>query len=191
MLEDDSEQVKAELARIVGDLCCVQSGLSTLRYKEHIKHPKFLCFQCGLETEHDGKVEPSLRASVVKQFLSLLGPQSTSGIKLGTFPSIHINHLSLFLQTNSRFCFSAFLDALPHLCQHVNLTGEGDDSQAVLRALTDLMEDPEPSVRERFSHVVQFLIKYSAKESEGSPLNEVRNYLMKAFCRIITLNKTS
>ncbi|KAF6726268.1 Serine/threonine-protein kinase ATR [Oryzias melastigma] len=149
VLEDDSEQVKVELARIVGDLCCVQSGLSTLRYKEHIKHPKFLCFQCGLETEHDGKVEPSLSASVVKQFLSLLGPQSTSGIKL------------------------AFLDALPHLCQHVNLTGEGDDSQAVLRALTNLMEDPDPSVRERFSHVVQFLIKYSANESEGSPLNEL------------------
>lgn len=73
------------------------------------------------------------------------------------------------------FAISAFLEALPHLCQHVNLTGESSDSQAVLRSLTDLMEDPEPSVRERFSHVVQFLIQYSASDSEGSTLNEVRN----------------
>ncbi|XP_011488483.1 serine/threonine-protein kinase ATR isoform X2 [Oryzias latipes] len=147
--EDESEQVKVELARIVGDLSCVQSGLSTLIHKEHSSPPKFLCFHCRLKTEHDGKVEPSLSVSVIKQFLSLLGSQATSGVK------------------------QAFLEALPHLCQHVNLTRESSDSQAVLRSLTDLMEDPEPSVRERFSHVVQFLIQYSASDSEGSTLNEL------------------
>lgn len=94
--EDESEQVKVELARIVGDLSCVQSGLSTLIHKEHSSPPKFLCFHCRLKTEHDGKVEPSLSVSVIKQFLSLLGSQATSGVKQGTlgrkfsiFPSIN------------------------------------------------------------------------------------------------------
>ncbi|RVE57450.1 hypothetical protein OJAV_G00216500 [Oryzias javanicus] len=144
--EDKSEQVKVELARIVGDLCCVQSGLSTLRHKEHIRHSKFLCFRCGLETEHDGKVEPSLSASVVKQFLSLLGPQATSDIK------------------------QAFLDALPHLCQHVNLTeSEGSPLNELLVArLKESFSNAKMNRDDGLRHTLILTLGEIGRASQGS-----------------------
>uniref|UniRef100_A0A3B4UCT7 Serine/threonine-protein kinase ATR n=1 Tax=Seriola dumerili TaxID=41447 RepID=A0A3B4UCT7_SERDU len=48
------------------------------------------------------------------------------------------------------FTVPAFLEALPHLCQHVNLIGGDSESRAVLCALLGLMEDSDPVVRIRF-----------------------------------------
>jgi len=87
MLEDKSEQVKMELARIVGQLSCIQSELSKVSdiHTESTDLPKVLCLRCSLATEHAGKAVPSLRASVVRPFLPLLGPQAASRVKQGTY----------------------------------------------------------------------------------------------------------
>lgn len=72
------------------------------------------------------------------------------------------------------FTFLAFLEALPHLCQHVNLVGGDSDSQAVLCALIGLIEDSDPAVRIRFSQSVRFLLTESTRNSEQGSLSEVR-----------------
>lgn len=86
MLEDKSEEVKLELARIVGQLSCIQSELSKLCdiSLDSSCPPKVLCLSCSLTAEHSGKATPSLKASVVRPFLPLVGPQATSCVKLGT-----------------------------------------------------------------------------------------------------------
>uniref|UniRef100_A0A7N8WRQ2 Serine/threonine-protein kinase ATR n=1 Tax=Mastacembelus armatus TaxID=205130 RepID=A0A7N8WRQ2_9TELE len=133
-LEDSSVQVKKELARIIGQLSCIQSELShlTVNYTESISPPKILCLHLGLAAEHAGNTAPSLRASVVKPFLQLLRQQEPSIIK------------------------QAFLEALPHLCQHVSLVGGDSDCQAVLCALIGLMEDSDPVVRIHFNKKLKF-----------------------------------
>lgn len=86
MLEDKSEEVKLELARIVGQLGCIQSELSKLCdiAQESSCPPKVLCLSCSLTAEHAGKATPLLKASVVTPFLPLVGPQATSSVKLGS-----------------------------------------------------------------------------------------------------------
>ncbi|KAM9708676.1 serine/threonine-protein kinase ATR isoform 1-T1 [Menidia menidia] len=152
-LEDSSEHVKTELARIVGHLSCIQSELSRLCdtqiHADSADPPRILCLRCSLTTEHAGKAAPALRASTVRPFLPLLGPQAASKVK------------------------QAFLEALPHLCQHVDLTGGDTDSRAVLCALIVLMEDADPEVRMRFGQSVRFLLTESQKHSEQDTLNEL------------------
>ncbi|XP_034530392.1 serine/threonine-protein kinase ATR [Notolabrus celidotus] len=150
-LEDGSEQVKKELARIIGQLSCIQAELSQLSvsHTDSSHHPKMLCHQISLTTEHAGNTCPSLRASVVRPFLFLLGQQAPSSVK------------------------RAFLEALPHLCQHVNLSGGDSDSQAVLCALIGLMEDADPRIRTHFSQSVRFLLTETARNPEQGSLNEL------------------
>lgn len=71
------------------------------------------------------------------------------------------------------FTFLAFLEALPHLCQHVNLVDGNSDSRAVLCALIGLMEDSDPAVRISFSQSVRFLLRETTRNSEHSSLSEV------------------
>ncbi|KAM4540520.1 serine/threonine-protein kinase ATR [Fundulus diaphanus] len=151
LLVDPSEQVKVELARSVGQLTCIQTELSKLCDSgvESAFLPKVLCLRWSLVTEHPGNKAPPLKASVVKPFLTLLSPQAASCVKL------------------------AFLDALPHLCQHVSLLGEDGDSRAALCALIGLIEDSDPAVRTRFSQSVRFLLTESPKSSEQGALNEL------------------
>ncbi|KAM7403386.1 hypothetical protein PAMA_004031 [Pampus argenteus] len=150
-LEDGSEQVKKELARIVGQLSCIQSELSKLsdNYTEATRPPEILCRRLSLATEHAGITVPSLRASVVKPFLPLLKQQAPSTVK------------------------QAFLEALPHLCQHVNLLGGDSESRAVLCALIGLMDDSDPVVRTCFSQSVRFLLTEPARNSEQDSLSEL------------------
>ncbi|KAM4723913.1 serine/threonine-protein kinase ATR [Anableps anableps] len=151
LLEDKSEHVKVELARIVGQLSCIQSELSKLcdSNVELTCLPRVLCLRWSLVTQHAGNKASYLKASVVKPFLALLRPQAASCVKL------------------------AFLEALPHLCQHVNLLGADSDSRAVLCALIGLIEDSDPTVRTRFSQSVRFLLTESTKNSEQGTLNEL------------------
>ncbi|XP_045917946.1 serine/threonine-protein kinase ATR isoform X1 [Micropterus dolomieu] len=150
-LEDSSEQVKKELAGIIGQLSCIQSELSKLSdtRTESTHRPEILCHQLNLATEHAGKTFPSLRATFIKPFLPLLRQQAPSSVK------------------------QAFLEALPHLCQHVNLVGGDSDSRAVLYALIGLMEDSDPMVRIRFSQSVRFLLTETTRNSEHGSLNEL------------------
>ncbi|XP_038156648.1 serine/threonine-protein kinase ATR isoform X1 [Cyprinodon tularosa] len=151
LLEDKSEQVKVELARIVGQLSCIQSELSKLSDSdiEPMPLPKVLCLRWSLVTDHAGNKTPSLKASVVKPFLTLLRPQAANSFKL------------------------AFLEALPHLCQHVSLLGADSDSRAVLCSLLGLIEDSDAGVRTSFSQSVRFLLTESTKHSEQGTLNEL------------------
>uniref|UniRef100_UPI0037E75C66 serine/threonine-protein kinase ATR n=1 Tax=Semicossyphus pulcher TaxID=241346 RepID=UPI0037E75C66 len=150
-LEDSSEQVKAELARISGQLSCIQAELSQLRdvHTDTAHPPESLCNQLSLAVEHAGNISPSLRATAVRPFLPLLGPQAPSRVK------------------------QAFLEALPHLCQHVNLVGRDSDSRAVLCALIGLMEDSDSVVRICFSQSVRFLLTETNKNSEQGSLSEL------------------
>ncbi|XP_031703455.1 serine/threonine-protein kinase ATR [Anarrhichthys ocellatus] len=148
---DGSEQVKKELARIIGQLTCIQSDLSQLSdtHTESTRLPEILCHQLSLAAEHSGNTSPSLRATVVRPFLPLLEQQAPSSVK------------------------QAFLEALPHLCQHVKLVAGGSDSQAVLCALIGLMEDSDPAVRTRFSQSVRFLLTETSRNSEQGSLSEL------------------
>lgn len=75
------------------------------------------------------------------------------------------------------FTLLAFLEALPHLCQHVKLTGGDSDSRAVLCALIGLMEDSDVAVRISFSQSVRFLLTETTRNSEQGSLSEVSNSL--------------
>uniref|UniRef100_A0A3Q3H1G2 Serine/threonine-protein kinase ATR n=1 Tax=Labrus bergylta TaxID=56723 RepID=A0A3Q3H1G2_9LABR len=150
-LEDSSEPVMKELARTIGQLSCIQSDLSQLSvsHTDAAHLTEILCNRLTLATEHAGNTCPTLRASVVRAFLPLLRQQAPSSVK------------------------QAFLEALPHLCQHVNLVGGDTDSGAVLCALIGLMEDSDPVVRIRFSQSVRFLLTETVRNSEQSTLNEL------------------
>uniref|UniRef100_A0A671W862 Serine/threonine-protein kinase ATR n=1 Tax=Sparus aurata TaxID=8175 RepID=A0A671W862_SPAAU len=150
-LEDSSEKVKTELARIIGQLSCIQSGLSELSdtRAEFAGPPQILCHQISLAAEHAGNTSPPLKANIVKPFLPLLRKQAPSSVK------------------------QAFLEALPHLCRHVNLIGGDSDARAVLCALIGLMEDSDPVVRTRFSQSVRFLLTETTRNSEQGSLSEL------------------
>ncbi|XP_076013772.1 serine/threonine-protein kinase ATR [Genypterus blacodes] len=160
MLEDGSEQVKVELARIIGQLSCIQSDLSELSvgHTEHTRPPELRCLRLTLTAKHAGKTVAYLGASVVRPFLPLLKQQAPSNIKL------------------------AFLEALPHLCQHVNLVGGDSNSRAVLCALIGLIEDPDPQVRVCFSQSLRFLLtEHSTKTDQGSLCELLVARLKEAF----------
>ncbi|XP_027130563.1 serine/threonine-protein kinase ATR [Larimichthys crocea] len=150
-MEDGSEQVKKELARIIGQLSCIQSELSQLgdTHAESARPPRILCHQLSLASEHAGNACPSLKATIVKPFLPLLRQEAPSSVK------------------------QAFLEALPHLCQHVKLTGGDSDSRAVLCALIGLMEDSDVAVRISFSQSVRFLLTETTRNSEQGSLSEL------------------
>ncbi|CAB1433197.1 unnamed protein product [Pleuronectes platessa] len=150
-LDDSSEQVRKELARIIGQLSCIQADLSLLGDTQVASSclPKNLCLRLSLAAEHVGNACPSLKATFIRPFLPLLREQTPSSVK------------------------QAFLEALPHLCQHVDLIGGDSDSGAVLCALIGLMEDKDPVVRICFSQSVCFLLTESSRNSEQSSLNEL------------------
>lgn len=80
-LEDSSEQVKRELARVVGQLSCLQSDTSHLSGIQ--SSSELLCQTLSLASEHAETTIPSLRASFAKPFLPLLAQQSPSSVKQG------------------------------------------------------------------------------------------------------------
>ncbi|XP_068194787.1 serine/threonine-protein kinase ATR [Antennarius striatus] len=149
-MDDPSDRVKTELAGIIGHMFCIQSERSQLTetHTESGCHPKLLCHRFGLAAEHAGNTPPPLKATVVTPFLPLL-QQAASCVK------------------------HAFLEALPHLCQHVDVVGGDGDSQAALGALAGLMDDSDPAVRIRFSRSVRFLLKDVTRNSEKSCLSEL------------------
>lgn len=87
------------------------------------------------------------------------------------------------------FAFSAFLEALPHLCIHVNLLDEDADSRAVIGSLLGLMEDPDPEVRIRLSQSIRFLLPESSGQSEQSSLSEVSQFSVIHFFFILVSKK--
>uniref|UniRef100_A0AAY5KRD1 Serine/threonine-protein kinase ATR n=1 Tax=Esox lucius TaxID=8010 RepID=A0AAY5KRD1_ESOLU len=150
ILEDTSEQVRAELASISGHLTCVLSGTSkiTVNHAEPLPLPTILCSRLGLVAEHIEKPTP-IGASIIKPLLPLLQSSCSSSAK------------------------RAFLESLPHLCQHISLGGGDPDTLAILRGLIGLVEDPDPSVRALFSQSVRFLLAEPAADSDQGPISEL------------------
>lgn len=110
-MEDSSEQVKKELARIIGHLSCIQSQLSKLNESQSTH--EILCQKLSLASEHAGDTFPSLGASVVKPFLPLLRQQAPSSVKQGI---LLFYFLSYKLQEASKIL------NLVHLAVHVDRT---------------------------------------------------------------------
>ncbi|XP_029600523.1 serine/threonine-protein kinase ATR-like [Salmo trutta] len=169
VLEDSSEQLSAEMDGISGQLTCVLSGSSklTVNHKDPLPLPMILCSRLGLAAEHAGKGTP-IGASDIKPVLPLLRPSSSSVAK------------------------RAFLDALPHLCQHVNIGGRDSDSLDILRDLIGLIEDPDPSVRTLFSLSVGFLLAEPTSEPNQDPVKELLvSGVKEAFIRLNSTETTS
>uniref|UniRef100_A0A672JHL5 Serine/threonine-protein kinase ATR n=1 Tax=Salarias fasciatus TaxID=181472 RepID=A0A672JHL5_SALFA len=76
--------------------------------------------------------------------------------------------LKFYLQKCILVTRTAFLEALPHLCQHVNLIGGDGDSRAAVCALIGLMEDSDCGVRTSFSQSVRFLVTQTRTSEQGS-----------------------
>ncbi|XP_056151597.1 serine/threonine-protein kinase ATR [Lampris incognitus] len=157
-LEDSSEQVKKELASAVGQLTCIMSECSQLSITDMkpTQSPKMLCFCFSLAAEHANKPATFLGTTVIMPFLPLLRQQAPSSVK------------------------QAFMEALPHLCQHVNLMDGGSSSHAVLSALIGLIEDPDPLVRTGFSKSVRFLLAELIPNPDQGFLSELLVTRLKA-----------
>ncbi|KAJ0008617.1 hypothetical protein NQD34_016032 [Periophthalmus magnuspinnatus] len=149
-LEDSSAQVKQELSRIVGHLSCIQSEVSELSDTNTSHCPSSIsCHRICLSDKHKGYTGELLKASFVQPFLPLLQQQAPSSVKL------------------------AFLEALPHLCQHVSLSSGDSDSKAVSCALIGLIEDSDTDVRASFGQSVRFLLTEDGQASEQNSLSEL------------------
>lgn len=150
-LEDSAVQVKQELARVIGHLSCIQSEASELSDTKTKSYSPFsiACHRLSLATNHKETTAALLKASFVRPFLPLIQQQAPSCIKL------------------------AFLDALPHLSQHVNLCSADSDARAVASALIDLIEDSDTAVRTRFGLSVRFLLTEGGQASEQNSLSEL------------------
>uniref|UniRef100_A0A673CHI9 Serine/threonine-protein kinase ATR n=1 Tax=Sphaeramia orbicularis TaxID=375764 RepID=A0A673CHI9_9TELE len=116
--------------------------------------------------------DEAVRAAAVRAFPVLLH-------HLGNAYHNLINTTLFCDKANRNCCFTvcftvvAFLEALPHLCQHVNVADGDSDSRAVLCALISLIEDSDPAVRIRFSQSVCFLLMENVRNSEQGSLNEL------------------
>lgn len=119
-LEDSSEQVKRELAGVVGQLSCLQSDTSHLSGVQSCS--ELFCQTLGLASEHAGTSIPCLGASFVKPFLPLLAQQSPSSVKQGIsysaspFGAASVNDTLPFCSTCILFfsfprCFASSLPA--------------------------------------------------------------------------------
>uniref|UniRef100_A0A3B4AQY2 Serine/threonine-protein kinase ATR n=1 Tax=Periophthalmus magnuspinnatus TaxID=409849 RepID=A0A3B4AQY2_9GOBI len=144
-LEDSSVQVKQELSRIVGHLSCIQSEVSELSDTNTSHCPSSIsCHRICLSDKHKGYTGELLKASFVQPFLPLLQQQAPT-----------------------------FLEALPHLCQHVSLSSGDSDSKAVSCALIGLIEDSDTDVRASFGQSVRFLLTEDGQASEQNSLSEL------------------
>lgn len=174
--------MKRELAGTVGQLSCLQSDTSHLSTSPCTS--ELLSQTLCLASEHVGATFDSLRASFVKPYLTLLTSQSPSSVKQGILIRYHpicgskaafpIQEWFISHFVHCVVCYAlAFLDALPHLCLHVNLVSGDSDSRAALSALIGLMEDSDPAVRKSFSQSVRFLLVETERNPEQCFLREV------------------
>lgn len=171
--------MKRELAGSVGQLSCLQSDTSHLSTSPCSS--ELLSQTLCLASEHAGATFASLRPSFVKPYLTLLICQSPSSVKQGIL-ILYYPICSLKAAFPIQECFIyhcvvcyplAFLDALPHLCLHVDLVSGDSDSRAALSALIGLMGDSDPAVRKSFSQSVRFLLMETERNPEQCFLREV------------------
>ncbi|RXM36849.1 Serine/threonine-protein kinase ATR [Acipenser ruthenus] len=146
-LQDNSILVKQELARIIGELACCLSETFELRIQvnEPTGHD-LLCSHLIVNSGH-AEIITTIGASIFTPFLMLLKAETSSSVK------------------------SAFIENVPHLCKHVNLGIRDPDTNAVLSALVNLMEDPDKDVRMLFSKNIKYLLE--SWETEQGALKEL------------------
>uniref|UniRef100_A0A8C3AR75 Serine/threonine-protein kinase ATR n=1 Tax=Cyclopterus lumpus TaxID=8103 RepID=A0A8C3AR75_CYCLU len=175
-MEDSSEQVKKALARIIGQLSCIQSELSQL------SDTRTGSVLCALFFNN----ELSQHTESLNDSTLIIYAIHCCDLPLDYFQMQYclIRFVYLFM-----FSFLAFLEALPHLCQHVKLVGGDSDSQAVLCALIGLMEDSDPAVRTCFSQSVRFLLTETSRNSEQGSLSELLVTRLKEAFNTAKLNR--
>ncbi|MBN3304026.1 ATR kinase, partial [Amia calva] len=134
-LQDNSVQVKRELAGITGQLACCLSESSQLRIPHCVPPPQnLLCSHLTVNATHSESVT-TIGASIFTPFLMLLKSEVDTSVK------------------------NAFIENIPHLCKHVEL-GSGDpDTKALVSALVNLIEDPDEEVRMLFGKNIKHLLE--------------------------------
>ncbi|XP_042558922.1 serine/threonine-protein kinase ATR [Clupea harengus] len=134
-LEDSSPFVKVRLAGISGHLvCCLAENSRVQLLEKSIISSEYLCSNFTLGDTHSDR-STTIGASILKPFLTLLKPQEDSAVK------------------------RAFIQNIPHLCAHLDLSSGDPDTKALVTALVDLIEDPDCEVRMLFSKTLKNMLE--------------------------------
>ncbi|NXW53897.1 ATR kinase, partial [Eurystomus gularis] len=144
-IKDESELVKEACAAIVGKLSCCLSGTFSVQPSladsaiKHITHG-ILCSSLTVTSAHEKTC--SVQACVFKPFLSLLESKVSSSVKL------------------------AFIENIPHLCNHLDFNSDESSVKILVGSLLNLMEDPDKDVRVAFSGCIKNILE-SLDSEEG------------------------
>ncbi|XP_071608255.1 serine/threonine-protein kinase ATR [Heliangelus exortis] len=144
-IKDESELVKEACAAIVGKLSCCLSGPFSVRPSladSAIKHVTcdILCSSLTVTSAHEKNC--SVQACLFKPFLTLLENKVSSSVKL------------------------AFIENIPHLCQHLDFNTDESNVKILVGSLLNLMEDPDKDVRVAFSDCIKSILE-SLDSEEG------------------------
>ncbi|NXP51660.1 ATR kinase, partial [Heliornis fulica] len=143
-IKDDSELVKEACAGIVGKLSCCLSGTFSIQpslVDSAVKRVTYdiLCSSITV-TFHEKTCSP--QACVFKPFLILLENKVPSSVKL------------------------AFIENIPHLCQHLDFNDDESGVKLLVGSLLNLIEDPDKDVRVAFSDCIKNILE-SLDSEEG------------------------
>ncbi|XP_053507281.1 serine/threonine-protein kinase ATR [Ictalurus furcatus] len=135
-LQDVSPRVRTAMASMASQLlCCVSEGSQFRVLPEDLCSPsEFLCSHVTLSDSHSVRLS-SAGASVLMPFLTLLRPSEEPEVK------------------------EAFIENVSHVCKHVDVSSGDPDTQSLLVALVNLIEDPHQDVRLSFSQNIRSLLE--------------------------------
>ncbi|KAF7692277.1 serine/threonine-protein kinase ATR isoform X2 [Silurus meridionalis] len=136
-LQDVSPHVRTAMASLSSKLLCCLSESSQFRVlPEDLSSPsEFLCSHVTLSDSHSVRLSSS-GVSVLAPFLTLLRPSEEPEVKL------------------------AFIGNISHVCKHVDVSSGDPDTQSLLVALVNLIEDPQQDVRLSFSQNIRSLLEH-------------------------------
>lgn len=135
-LQDVSPRVRTAMASMASQLlCCVSEGSQFRVLPEDLCSPsEFLCSHVTTSNSHSVRLS-SAGASVLIPFLTLLRPSEEPEVK------------------------QAFIENVNHVCKHVDVSSSDPDTQSLLVALVNLIEDPHQGVRLSFSQNIRSLLE--------------------------------
>ncbi|KAF5895245.1 Serine/threonine-protein kinase ATR, partial [Clarias magur] len=135
-LQDSSPRVRAAMASVGSQLLCCVSESSQFRVlPEDLCSPsEVLCSRVTLSDSHSVRLS-STGASVLVPFLSLLRPSEEPEVK------------------------RVFIENIRHVCEHMDVSSSDPDTQSLLVALVNLIEDPHQDVRLSFSQNIRSLLE--------------------------------
>ncbi|XP_060762548.1 serine/threonine-protein kinase ATR isoform X2 [Neoarius graeffei] len=135
-LQDVSPRVRTVMASVGSQLlCCMSEGSQFCVLPVDLCSPsEFLCSCITLSDSHSVRLS-SVGLSVLMPFLSLLRPSEEPEVK------------------------RAFIENISHVCKHLDVSSSDPDTQSLLVALVNLIEDPHQDVRLAFSQTIRSLLE--------------------------------